>query len=147
MLCRYVDAANALDAILPGFLGIPGAATLRIYSGSIPATLAAAATGLLSTATTVLTSGTLFGAAATTPPITSIGATSGSPPIFAYDPAIATGGVAVFFRILDATAVARLQGNVGVAGSGADLILNTLTFVAGGTFTVTTMDITLTGIC
>lgn len=139
-------AAAALDAVLTGICntGGPTPGQFRIYTGSAPATADAAATGtLLSTA--VIGDGVIdaFNATNTTT-LVATGVTSRlSPAAFARDTNIANTGTAGYWRIYDAAGVCRLQGSVGT--SGAELNLNTTSFIATGKFTVSAFDITIAG--
>lgn len=146
MKTSKVKAAAALDTVLAAIsnVGGPTPGQFRIYTGSAPAAIETAATGtLLSTA--VIGDGVVdaFNATNTTT-LVATGVTSRlSPAAFARDTSIANTGTAGYWRIYDAGGTARLQGSVGT--SGAELNLNTTSFVTGGTFTVTAFDITIAG--
>lgn len=102
---------------------------LRIYSGSMPANTAAARTG------TVL-------ATATLPSDWMNAASSGSKTKLGtwQDAAADATGTAGYFTIFDSTGTtAHIQGTVGL--SGADMILDSISFTAGQSFTVTTFQI------
>lgn len=121
---------------------ITSTARLRIYSGSAPATVAAAATGTL-LVDAAMSTATPMGTSTTTSPIKSTGATSGSPATWASDSSADATGTAGYFRVTDNSGSGILQGSVGV-GSG-DLQLNTLSIVAADVVQITQFDVTLTG--
>lgn len=51
-------------------------------------------------------------------------------------------GTATFFRLSASNTVPWLQGTVGLPGSGADMIMDTVTFVSGQYFTIISATIT-----
>lgn len=107
-------------------------ATLVIYTGSVPANCAAAATGTLLVTETL--SATVFGApssGATTLNGLTITANAGAT------------GTAGYFRILDSSAVCHIQGTCG-QGSG-DLSFDNSAFVSGQAVNITGFTITAPG--
>ncbi len=108
-----------------------GAGTIKIYSGTRPATPNTALSGNTLLATVTLTD-PAFGAVATG--VKTLG-----------DPGSVTGvaaGTATFFRAEDSTGAAVMDGKVTATGGGGDLTLATTTIsvglavdVTGGTFT------------
>lgn len=106
-------AAQAMGAALATDIG--ASATIQIYSGSKPATVATAATGTLLVTITISGSFTSSGGVLT-----------------AADPAAvapAASGTAGYFRISTSGATAKLDGTVGT--SGTDLILGSTTITTG----------------
>lgn len=116
-----------LDAIDDELNAGAGAALLRIYDGSRPATCG--------TATTLLAQLTFsdpaFGAA-------SAGAMTGNS--ITDDSSADNTGTATWFRVVDSDTNCVLDGNVGTAGS--DLNFNSVSFQSGATVSVTQFDIT-----
>lgn len=116
-----------LDAVDTAANAGAGAALLRIYDGSRPATGG--------TATTLLAELTMsdpaFGAAS--------GGTLTAGAITSDTSANAT-GTATWFRLVDSDANFVMDGDVGTSGS--DLNLNTTSIVAGGTVQVTSFVLT-----
>jgi len=107
-------------------------ASLRIYSGSVPAdadaslgaavllaTLPLAATPVSGVASGVATLGTITSAAA------------------------AAAGTASFWRILDSSAVSQYQGEATATGGGGSLLLATVSIVAAATISCSAGSITL----
>jgi hypothetical protein len=128
MAISYADAlrTNRMDEVvdLAGALPI-----IRIYAGARPDNEGAEGT-LLST----LVCDDPIGA--TTAGVLEFGA-------IADDTSATAGGVAAWFRIYTAGAAAIiLDGSVGTAGSGADLILDSTTITAGQTVSIDTFIIT-----
>lgn len=123
-------ASAAADAVVDLCDAGAGAATLRIYDGTPPATADTALSGNTLLAQLTM-SDPAFGAAsngvATASAITS-------------DSSADATGTASFFRILDSNAVVIIQGTVGTAT--ADLVLNTTSIVAGATVSVTSLTYT-----
>jgi hypothetical protein len=127
-----VAARNAAcDAIVDLIDGGAGAGTVKIYTGTQPAGpgTAVGAQVLLGTLTC---SDPAFGAAssgvATASAITS-------------DTSADATGTAAWFRVLDSNAVAIIDGSVGT--SSADMILDSVSIVAGGTISITSWTITM----
>ena len=108
------------------------AAILRIYSGSMPANVAAATTGTLL-------------AEATLPSDWMAAASSGSKALSGTwsDTSVNATGTAGYFRIFasDGT-TAHIQGTVTNSGGGGDMIVDSTSFVSGTTFTVTSFTLT-----
>jgi hypothetical protein len=121
----------ACDAIVDLIDGGAGAGTVKIYTGTQPAGpgTAVGAQVLLGTLTC---SDPAFGAAssgvATASAITS-------------DTSADATGTAAWFRVLDSNAVAIIDGSVGTAT--ADMILDSVSIVAGGTISITSWTITM----
>lgn len=134
-------AAAAQDQCLTTITvgGTPG--TLRIYAGAVPPDLATAPTGALLAAAQMGPGGAVnpFTATNTT---TLVSAGFALP----WTGTIVATGTAAYFRVYDGAGAAVLQGSVGISGSGAELILTSLTFTAGGAFTVSSMQSTISGI-
>jgi hypothetical protein len=133
MALRIATSARnaAADAVVDLVDAGAGAGTLRIYTGSQPATPNTAATGtLLATVTLV---DPAFGSAATgVATLADPGAVTG-----------AADGTAGWFRIYDSNSNAVLDGACGT--SGAELNLNTLTISTGVSFDITGGTITMPG--
>jgi hypothetical protein len=130
MAAQYsIPVRNArLDAIETA---IGAGAIMKIRSGGQPANCAAADTGAV-LATLNLPADYMLAAAA------GVKSKSGS----WGDAAADASGTAAHFRLYSADGVTcGLQGSVGLAGSGADLIVDNAVFAAGQGFTVTQFDI------
>jgi hypothetical protein len=113
-------ARNArLDALVDLLDAGAGAATLKLYTGSKPATVATAVTGTL--LATITCADPAFGAS-------SSGVATLSDPA-AVD-AVAD-GTAGYFRAADSDGTAVFDGTVGATGSGADLELATTSITTG----------------
>lgn len=123
-------ASAAADAVVDLCDAGAGAATLRIYDGTAPATADTALSGNTLLAQLTM-SDPAFGAA-------SNGVATAS--AITQDASADATGTASFFRILDSNAVVILQGTVGT--SGCDLNLNTVSIVAGATVSVTSLTYT-----
>lgn len=121
-------AVNAVVALLDAGTG-PG--TLQIRTGSKPATPDTAATGTL--LGTLTFSDPAFGAAS------SGVATAGT---ITSDTIADASGTAGYFRALDSTGAAVFDGTIGLAASGADLIMDSVTIVAGGVIAITSFTYT-----
>jgi hypothetical protein len=129
-----IAALNAITAKL-NVGGSPG--TIKIYSGSAPASLAASATGtLLSSANTLST--TAF-------PTAIDGGTNGLATANANtitgDTSAAASGTAGYFRACDSAGVAVFQGTAGTAGT--DLVLTSAAITAGGPVVISSWTVTL----
>lgn len=127
------DARNAaVDAVADLFDAGAAAGYLEIRSGTQPATVAIAASGTLLATLTLsdpaFAAATLGDAAANT--------------ITEESSANAT-GTAGWFRVYDSDATAVLDGAVGLSGSGAELILDTVAITAGDTVEVDSWALTL----
>ena len=135
--------AAALDAVLAliNNTGGPTAGSLKIYDGSVPANLAATPAG------TVLANCVLGNASApaftstSSSTLTATGNTSGG--FFAQDPSAANTGTATYWRLCDYTGAARLQGTIGT--SSAELLMSTLSIVAGYAVTINTFNCSISG--
>ena len=110
-------------------------ALLRLYSGSVPADCAAAASGTL-LCTITLPSDWMNAASAGTK--TLLGTWSGS-----GDVAAGSGTAAGYFRVLESTGVTtHLQGTVTVTGGGGDLTVDNTSIASGQLISITTFTIT-----
>ena len=125
-------ASAAADAVVDLCDAGAGAATLRIYSAGsgVPATADTALTDQVLLAQLTM-SDPAFGAAAN-------GVATAS--AITQDASADATGTAAFFRILDSNGVVVIQGTVGTATS--DLVLNTVSIVAGATVSVTSLTYT-----
>lgn len=140
MITTKTRAANSQDAMLVSITvgGSPG--TLRIYSGTVPADLTVTPTGTLLVSANIGSGSTqAFGATSSS---TLVATGLGVP----WSGTITASGTAAYWRIYDASNNAVLQGSVGTSGSGAELILTSLTFTAGGTFSVSAFTATISGV-
>lgn len=145
MICLVGDAQAALDRIVQNvnFGGSPG--HLEIWTGTGPSTVAASPTGtLLANCTCSNPSFGAFGASSGNPPVAVGNVSAGT---FAVAASAAATGTAGYFRIKDAwTGSYRMQGTIGLTGSGADLELSSLSITAGSAVTITSFNATLSGI-
>jgi hypothetical protein len=123
-------ASAAADAVVDLCDAGAGAATLRIYDGSVPATADTALSGNTLLAQLTM-SDPAFGAA-------SNGVATAN--AITQDASADATGTATFFRILDSNSNVIIQGTVGTATS--DLVLNTTSIVAGATVSVTSLTYT-----
>lgn len=123
-------ASAAADAVVDLCDAGAGAATLRIYDGTAPATADTALSGNTLLAQLTM-SDPAFGSA-------SNGVATAS--AITQDSSADATGTATFFRILDSNGTVVLQGTVGT--SGCDLNLNTTSIVAGATVSVTSLTYT-----
>lgn len=123
-------ASAAADAVVDLCDAGAGAASLRIYDGTPPATADTALSGNTLLAQLAM-SDPAFGAA-------SNGVATAS--AISDDTSANATGTASFFRILDSNAVVIIQGTVGT--SGCDLNLNTVSIVSGATVSVTSLTYT-----
>ena len=105
--------------------------TLRIRTGAPPATCQTADSGTV-IATVQLPADWLAPAAGGTKSLSGVW----------RDASADAAGTAGHFRIYDAGGTCDVQGTCGIAGSGADMILQNTNFQAGQEFTVTRFDIT-----
>jgi hypothetical protein len=122
------ETAEIATAKLAGIKALFDTGRIRIYSGTAPANVDAALSG--NTLLGELTFGaTAFG----TPAISAMTANA-----ITVDTSADATGTATFFRLFksDGTTV-LLQGTVGT--SGAELNLNTVSIIAGGTINITSM--------
>lgn len=119
--------ADAITALVDGGTG-PG--TLKVYTGSKPATVATAATGTL-LATFALTDPSAAAAAA------GVATWDFDPDVAAV---VAADGTAGWFRVADSDGNAVFDGTVGT--SGADLNFSSVTWVTGGDVEITAGSVT-----
>lgn len=128
-------AIAALDALVDGMdVDDP---ILRVYTGSAPTNVEDAATGTL-LATVALNTTAAFGAASDANP----GAVCSLQSVSLSDNSIDATGTAGYFRIWNAAAsTAYIQGSVGT--SATDMIVNSVEFQTGATFTITSLTLTL----
>ena len=111
------------------------AALLRLYSGSVPADCATAASGTL-LCTITLPSDWMNAASAGAK--TLLGTWSGSGAV-----AAGSGTAAGYFRVLDSSGVTtHLQGTVTVTGGGGDLTVDNTSIASGQLISITTFTIT-----
>lgn len=124
-------ARSAMCDALVDLIDVGGAGTIKIYTGTQPAGPGTAISGqtLLGTLTC---SATAFGSAsngvATAAAITS-------------DTSADATGTAAWFRVLNGSGTAIMDGTVGT--SGADMNLSSVSIVAGGTISVTSWTVTM----
>jgi hypothetical protein len=124
-------ARNAFDAALTALIdGGGGAGKIQIYTGSPPANTTDGASGTL--LSTMTFSATSFGTPAT-------GVTTAN--TITSDASVAATGTAGYYRIKDHANVCIGQGIVGL--SGADLNLDSLSFILAGTCAITSATITM----
>lgn len=130
--------ALALGAITGIFAGSEGGpAKIRVYTGAQPANPDAAVTG------TLLVTFTLSDPAFTnTADIGGGTATQAQLQAVAAASAVAT-GVAGWFRLYDGNDNGWIDGTVGAAGSGANLILSSTSLTSAGSVSITSGTITL----
>lgn len=118
-------ASTMADAVTAAVDGGPSDGTLKVYTGSKPATVATSPTG------TLLATFTLEDP--------SVAAASAGVATWDFTPAIsavvANTGTAGWFRVADSTGTAVFDGTVGT--SGADLNFASVSWVSGGTVELT----------
>lgn len=128
-----VAAANAAcNAIVDLLDAGAGAATIQIRTGSIPATVATAASGTL--LGTLTCSDPAFGNAS------SQVATASS---ITGDTSADATGTAGYFRVLDSDSNAIIDGDITATGGGGAMTLDSTSIVAGGTINVTSWTVTM----
>lgn len=120
-------AASAVGALLNG-------GTVEIRTGSQPATPGTAATGTL--LGTLTLSATAFGAASTGT-ITANTITG--------DTSADASGTAGWFRGIDSSSTAVIDGSITASGGGGDMTLDSTSIVAGGTISMTSWTLTMPG--
>lgn len=129
-------ACDAIVDLVDGDDGSPAytEGKLRIYTGSPPASPSSAVTGTL--LVEIDLNDPSFDAAGT-------GSTGRADVITspALTATITTSGTAGYFRFTDKDGLGIFDGNIGV--SGKDLNFNSVTFVAGGTVTITSFYVTV----
>lgn len=121
-------AAKAMCDALVDLIDVGGAGSLKIYDGTRAATTDTAVGAQVLLATLPF-SATAFGAATTASPSV---ATANA---ITNDSAADATGTATWFRILNGSGTAIMDGNVGT--SAADLILNTASIVANAVVSIT----------
>jgi hypothetical protein len=124
-------ALNALTALL----NTGGAGSIKIFTGSAPATCETADSGTL--LATLALSATAFGNA-TDPGSTGLATATANSITSATAAATGTAG---YFRAYNGSGTCIVQGTVGTAS--ADMILNTTSIVSGATVAITSWVITL----
>lgn len=129
MLISTVARNAMIDALVDLIDGGAGAGTLTIRTGTAPAATTDADTGTL--LATLTFSDPAFGAGS------SGTATASS---ITQDSSIDATGTAAHFRIKDSNAVVIAQGTVGT--SGADINFNSVSFVSGGTCSISSLTMT-----
>lgn len=123
----------AASGLLSDFDAGTGPCTIKFYTGAQPANVAAAASGtLLGTCTCSDPLGTVANGALTFGAIT-------------QDSAADATGTVGYARLFDGDGNAKGDYSVGAAGSGADIIMNTVNIVVGGPIAVTSFVITIGG--
>lgn len=135
-MVSMASARVALDALL-GKLNTGGTAGhIKIFTGSMPATVETADSGTLLSTLTLST--TAF-------PASTDGGTNGLATATANaitsDTNAAATGTAGYFRAYDSAGTCVIQGTVGTAS--ADMILNTTSISAGATVAITSWVVTL----
>lgn len=136
--------AAAQDALLANINNLGSSAgSVKLYTGSIPANVAASRTGTL-LATCVIGDDTnpAWGNTSTST-LVATGQTGAG--YFAQDASPAASGTVGYFTVFDYAGTAQLQGAVGTSGSGADLIFNTLTITAGVLVVINSFNVTVSG--
>lgn len=119
-----------LTAIITAIDGGAGAGTIKLYTGTRPATGGA------------ITSQTLLGTLTFSDPC---GTVSGGVLTFSTvtgDSSADADGTAAWARIADSTGTFVADVGVGVSGSGMEVIMNTTAIVAGGSIDITSAQIT-----
>lgn len=118
-------ATSVADVLTAAVNGGSGAGTLKVYTGSKPATVATGVTGTL-LATFTLEDPNAAGAVA------GVSTWDMTPAISAV---VAASGTAGYFRVADSAGVAVMDGTVGT--SGADLNFSAVAWTSGGTVELT----------
>ena len=126
-------AARAAAAAIAGLLN---GGQIRIYTGSQPVEADAAVTGTL--LATCSLGATAFGAATDANPG---GRVSANP--IAGDIAIDASGTAGWFRAVNSSGVAVIDGNITATGGGGDMTLASVALIQNGTFDITSWTITM----
>jgi hypothetical protein len=134
--CSQTAAQSALDALLALINAGTPPGKIKIYTGSPPSNVEAAATGTL--LATLTFSNTAFQAAVA---ITSPRGARATANAITSDTNAAATGTAGYFRATNAAGTAVLQGTCGT--SNADMILNTTSIVAGATVSCSSYTVTL----
>lgn len=128
-------AAAACNAVVDLLDGGSGAGYAEIRTGSQPASVATAASGTL--LGTVTLSDPAFGNATTASP-----AVATANAVTSDTTADAT-GTAGWFRAFDSAGTAVEDGTCGLSGSGAEMILDSTSIVAGGTIAISSWTISM----
>lgn len=133
MAVRLSTAArNALANAIETLVDVDaGAGTIKIYTGSQPATADTAASGTL--LATVVLADPAFGSA-------SSGVITGTDP--ASVTAVAT-GTAGWWRMADNSGDTVIDGNVTATGGGGDMTLSSTSIVSGGAVDITSLTVTM----
>lgn len=126
-----IAACNAIVDLLDAGSG-PG--TVKIYTGSGPTNVDDAATGTL--LGTLTCSDPAFGNA-----VDGTGKATATASAVTSDSSADASGTAGYFRALDSTGTAVIQGSCGT--SSADMILDTVSILAGGTISITSWTISV----
>ena len=132
MATRIATTARnaAADAVVDLLDAGPAAGTVQIRTGAQPATPNTAASGTLLATFTL--SDPAFGAASSgTATAAAIASTTG-----------VAAGDAGYFRALDSTGAAVLDGSITATGGGGDMTMNTITVSNGLTITITSWTFT-----
>lgn len=129
-MAAAIAGLNAITALLNG-------GTIKIYTGSIPATCETASSG------TLLSSGCGFSATAFPTAVDggSNGLATATANTISSDTNAAATGTAGYFRGYSSGSTCELQGTCGT--SSADMIMNTTTINAGATVAISSFVITL----
>lgn len=120
--------ANAVSTLVDADAG---AGTIKIYTGSQPASANDAATGTL--LATVTLADPAFGAA-------SAGVITGTDPASVTAAATGTAG---WWRMADNTGDTVIDGNVTATGGGGDMTLSSTSIVSGGAVDITSLTVTM----
>lgn len=128
------DTAHAmLDVITARADAGSGAALIRIYSGTAPAN-----------ADTALAGNTLLAELTCSDPSASPSATKTlTLSAITQDSSANATGTATFFRLVDSTGLAVLQGDVTATGGGGALEMNTTSIITGGPVQITNASFSL----
>ena len=125
------DVESRAAALNAALALIDANSLLKIYAGTVPSTTA---TDL--TAQVLLSEHEM----AAVPFATT---TNGVATANAIEPATAlASGTATFYRLEDSDGIVRRQGSVGMAGSGADLLIDDSAIVAGGNIIISAYTVT-----
>ena len=132
MAVRLSTAARnaSTDAVVDLIDAGAAAGTIKIYSGSQPASANDAATGTL--LATVALADPAFGAA-------SSGAASGTDPAAATASATGTAG---WFRVADSNGATVFDGSVTATGGGGDMQLSSVSLTSGGSVDLSSLSYT-----
>lgn len=125
------DANAMLTTLLNNLSGGAGAPTLKFYTGSPPDAVGA------------ITTQTLLGTLTCSDPVGSVADRELVFDAITNDASADAGGTIGFCRLLDGDGTARADLDCGTDGSGAAVIVNTVTVVAGGPIAVNSLYIAL----